>query len=424
MTPPTPNNTFRTKTFSPLQCRDQVAKFKNTELCRLTEQVIFTDPYYAAPVNRHTSPFLDDVAQQFRQDVAAKAAAAELKVRSYADKWTPGAAHLPRVGMAASWWLCGCEQARHLAGSTAIGMSGTQPSRSMLGHLACPCGGYLLLQGVPGGALLTDLAMGKHEYSMKTLWSWQYLPQAGWWCDFLSGAVAAEQHASEQMHARWSVDDPAENSLLQLPDSRRHLCRMPGICHGAKWQSCRASLCGAATQPSSQQRRSCAVLSQRLTNSHCRHPLHALKPSSASTSPTPTQPPHAAVTLQAKFVERAQALLHGDLHTGSLMCTQETTYMIDAEFAFYGPMAFDVQKMLANLLIAYFASFGLETADKPRDGQRAWMLQVHGLISAQLTLLACRRSWCAFAWAASGGRMREWECLRSVVSCGVTGLCG
>ena len=50
--------------------------------------------------------------------------------------------------------------------------------------------------------------------------------------------------------------------------------------------------------------------------------------------------------------------------------------MIDAEFAFYGPMAFDVQKMIANLLIAYCASFGLETADGPRDRQRAWMLQV------------------------------------------------
>ena len=61
-------------------CRDNVARFKNTELCRLTEQVIFTDPYYAAPVNRHTSPELDEVALQFRQDVAAKAAAAELKV--------------------------------------------------------------------------------------------------------------------------------------------------------------------------------------------------------------------------------------------------------------------------------------------------------------------------------------------------------
>lgn len=82
------------------------------------------------------------------------------------------------------------------------------------------------------------------------------------------------------------------------------------------------------------------------------------------------------VALQAKFVENQQALLHGDLHTGSLMVTEDTTYVIDAEFAFYGPIAFDVSKMVANLLIAYFASFGLETADSPRIEQRRWLLQV------------------------------------------------
>ena len=60
------------------------------------------------------------------------------------------------------------------------------------------------------------------------------------------------------------------------------------------------------------------------------------------------------------------------------MVTQDTTYVIDAEFAFYGPMAFDLCKMMANLLIAYYASFGLETAEQPRDRQRAWMLQVLG----------------------------------------------
>ena len=80
--------------------------------------------------------------------------------------------------------------------------------------------------------------------------------------------------------------------------------------------------------------------------------------------------------LQAKFLEKQQALLHGDLHTGSLMVTADTTYVIDAEFAFYGPIAFDVSKMVANLLIAYFASFGLETADSPRTEQRRWLLQV------------------------------------------------
>ena len=82
--------------------------------------------------------------------------------------------------------------------------------------------------------------------------------------------------------------------------------------------------------------------------------------------------------MQSRFMERQQALLHGDLHTGSLMCTEDTTYAIDAEFAFCGPIAFDVGKMIANLLIAYFASFGLETAEQPRAEQRQWLLQVRG----------------------------------------------
>ena len=86
------------------------------------------------------------------------------------------------------------------------------------------------------------------------------------------------------------------------------------------------------------------------------------------------RPCHGAA--QALFIERSQALLHGDAHTGSIMVTQDTTFVIDAEFAFYGPLAFDVSKMLANLLIALFASPGLESADSPRDAQRAWILQV------------------------------------------------
>lgn len=80
--------------------------------------------------------------------------------------------------------------------------------------------------------------------------------------------------------------------------------------------------------------------------------------------------------LQAKFVERAQALLHGDMHTGSLMVTQDTTYAIDAEFAFYGPIAFDVGKFIANLLLAFFALDGHSTEAEPRTEQRAWLIQV------------------------------------------------
>lgn len=82
------------------------------------------------------------------------------------------------------------------------------------------------------------------------------------------------------------------------------------------------------------------------------------------------------VHLQALFIERQQALLHGDLHTGSFMVTEDTTYAIDAEFAYYGPMAFDVCKMIANLLIAFFASDGLAILDEPRHAQRIWLLEV------------------------------------------------
>ncbi len=94
-------------------------------------------------------------------------------------------------------------------------------------------------------------------------------------------------------------------------------------------------------------------------------------------------------------MERQQALLHGDLHTGSLMCTDDTTYVIDAEFAFCGPIAFDVGKMIANLLIAYFASWGLETAEASRQQQRQWLLQVSQTRSlAAADILEQQRAFC------------------------------
>lgn len=80
--------------------------------------------------------------------------------------------------------------------------------------------------------------------------------------------------------------------------------------------------------------------------------------------------------MQAKFIERGQALLHGDMHTGSLMVTQDTTYAIDAEFAMYGPIAFDVGKFMANLLLAFFALDGHCTATDTRTQQRTWLYQV------------------------------------------------
>lgn len=40
------------------------------------------------------------------------------------------------------------------------------------------------------------------------------------------------------------------------------------------------------------------------------------------------------------------------------MVTKESTQVIDPEFAFYGPMGFDVGAFLGNLILAYFAQDG------------------------------------------------------------------
>jgi len=52
-------------------------------------------------------------------------------------------------------------------------------------------------------------------------------------------------------------------------------------------------------------------------------------------------------------MNQSDSLLHGDLHTGSIMINQNETYVIDSEFAFVGPMGFDVGALIANLVMSW-----------------------------------------------------------------------
>ena len=62
--------------------RELVAAFSgNTELCKITEDLIFTDPYMVCSRNRWTSPQLDDVAAEIRGDAALKRAVSALKLK-------------------------------------------------------------------------------------------------------------------------------------------------------------------------------------------------------------------------------------------------------------------------------------------------------------------------------------------------------
>ncbi|MDO4764849.1 MAG: S-methyl-5-thioribose kinase [Eubacteriales bacterium] len=60
-----------------------------------------------------------------------------------------------------------------------------------------------------------------------------------------------------------------------------------------------------------------------------------------------------AAKLKFDFMNNAQALIHGDLHTGSIFINEDHTFVFDPEFAFYGPMGYDVGNIIANLFFAW-----------------------------------------------------------------------
>jgi len=85
---------------------------------------------------------------------------------------------------------------------------------------------------------------------------------------------------------------------------------------------------------------------------------------------------HVAISrLKLKFLSSAEAMIHGDLHTGSVMVTPDDTRVIDPEFAFYGPMGFDVGALIANFLMNFLANEGHEKNQGERADHGEWVLE-------------------------------------------------
>lgn len=79
--------------------------------------------------------------------------------------------------------------------------------------------------------------------------------------------------------------------------------------------------------------------------------------------------------MKERFMTCGQALIHGDLHTGSIMVTERDTKVIDPEFAYYGPMGFDIGALLANLFLSYAACEGQIADPEERKSYRSWLLK-------------------------------------------------
>ncbi len=77
------------------------------------------------------------------------------------------------------------------------------------------------------------------------------------------------------------------------------------------------------------------------------------------------------LSLKYKFMNQTDALLHGDLHTGSIMLNEEETFVIDPEFAFVGPFGFDIGALIGNLIMSYTSHVALETKEEYKE----WILK-------------------------------------------------
>jgi len=74
---------------------------------------------------------------------------------------------------------------------------------------------------------------------------------------------------------------------------------------------------------------------------------------------------------RVSFLTNTQALIHGDLHSGSVMVTDDDTRVIDGEFAALGPVGFDLGAFIAHLLMSWFAQ---SAAGEAARSQCDWLL--------------------------------------------------
>lgn len=78
--------------------------------------------------------------------------------------------------------------------------------------------------------------------------------------------------------------------------------------------------------------------------------------------------------LKYAFLNRAEALLHGDLHSGSIFVTETSTQVIDPEFAYFGPIGFDIGSIIGNLLLNWCGQHRLAGDESEREAWRDGLL--------------------------------------------------
>jgi 5-methylthioribose kinase len=84
----------------------------------------------------------------------------------------------------------------------------------------------------------------------------------------------------------------------------------------------------------------------------------------------------AIAELKNAYMNHSEALIHADLHTGSIMLNEEDTRIIDPEFAFFGPMAYDIGAVLQNLILNFLSHYAHSPDKEKRESYQAYLLDL------------------------------------------------
>jgi len=70
------------------------------------------------------------------------------------------------------------------------------------------------------------------------------------------------------------------------------------------------------------------------------------------------------INIREVFANKAQCLIHGDLHTSNIFISESTLYVSDMEYSFMGPYGYDLGYLLANFVSQYCAFLFKPAAEK------------------------------------------------------------
>jgi len=103
----------------------------------------------------------------------------------------------------------------------------------------------------------------------------------------------------------------------------------------------------------------------------------------------------AVASLKHRFFSQAEALLHGDIHSGSIFVADGSLKAIDAEFGYFGPIGFDIGTAVGNLLLNYCGlpgQLGIRDAAAGREQRLADIQELWNTFAEHFQALATEKT--------------------------------